>query len=66
MVSAAPVHFTAPDGTFWTVHEIRDDKLGLGYSLIFVSDEGFRRVRVYPPSWRELDAAALWALSWTR
>jgi hypothetical protein len=66
MVRAAPVHFTAPDGSFWAVHEIRDDELGLGYSLIFVSDEGFRRVRSYPPSWRELDSAALWALSWTR
>lgn len=66
MVSSPPVHFTAPDGTFWSVHEIRDDKIGPARSLIFVSDEGFRRVRDYPPTWRELDPAALWALSWSR
>lgn len=66
MVKSPPIHFTAPDGTFWSVHEIRDDALGLGYSLIFVSDEGFRRVRRYPAQWRELEPADLWELSWSR
>ena len=66
MVQSSPVHFTAPDGTFWSVHEIRDDKFGLEYSLIFVSDDGFRRVRAYPAHWRDLDSNALWELSWSR
>lgn len=34
--------------------------------LIFESDLVIRRVREYPETWRELDDAALWALSWKR
>lgn len=34
--------------------------------LIFESDLVIRRVRDYPEHWRELDDAALWALSWKR
>lgn len=66
MVESAPVHFTAPDGTYWSVHEITDDRHGDGRSLIFVSDSGFRRVRAYPSDWRELEPDALWELSWAR
>ncbi len=34
--------------------------------LIFESDLVIRRVREYPENWRDLDDAALWALSWKR
>lgn len=65
MVESTAVHFTAPDGSFWSVHEISGDGDERGRSLIFVSDNGFRRVRTYPPGWRALAPEALWALSWT-
>jgi len=61
-----PVHFVAPDYSNWTVHEVRDPGTERGHSLIFVSPIGFRRVREYPADWRQLDAADLWALSWSR
>lgn len=66
MTDAAPVHFVAPDASYWSVHEIRDGAHDGARSLIFVSEAGFRRVRVYPPEWRDLSAADLWALSWHR
>ena len=37
-----------------------------GRSLIFVSDIGFRRVRVYPEHWRDLTPNELYALSWKK
>lgn len=65
MLDASPVHFTAPDGSFWSVHEIGDGPGG-GRALVFVSDGGFRRVRTFPAHWRDLPADDLWSLSWAR
>jgi hypothetical protein len=68
MSSHEPVHFQAPapDHSHWTVHEVRDPAAPRERALIFVSASGFRRVRVYPPHWRTLGPAELWALSWQR
>lgn len=66
MVDAEPLQFICPSGAYWSVHEITDPLSPTGRSLIFVSDYGFRRVRTYPPDWRELGWDALWALSWGR
>lgn len=66
MIDPSPLHFVAPDSTYWAVHEIRDDDHGSVRSLIFVSEAGFRRVRSYPANWRDLSPAELWALSWHR
>lgn len=61
------VRFVAPDGTYWAVYEISDHRGTTPVSsLIFVSDEGFRRVRRYPAEWRALEPRALWMLSWER
>lgn len=61
------VRFIAPDGTYWTAHEIADKRAeSATHALIFVSDEGFRRVRSYPENWRTLTHAELWELSWRR
>jgi hypothetical protein len=60
------VHFVAPDYSNWPVHEVHDPGAERGRSLIFVSPIGFRRVRDYPADWRQLAAADLWALSWSR
>ncbi|HEX6052160.1 MAG TPA: hypothetical protein VFZ21_22995 [Gemmatimonadaceae bacterium] len=62
------IKFTAPDGTRWTVHEVSSsrDRPWAGKSLIFVSDEGFRRVYNYPANWRDLAPDELYALSWKR
>lgn len=54
----------APDMSRWSVHEISDGTDG--GALIFASEAGWRRVRSYPPQWRELSDAELWALSWRR
>jgi hypothetical protein len=61
-----PVYFQAPDYTHWTVHEVHDPAMPSARSLIFVSSSGFRRVRTYPDTWRQLSADALWELSWQR
>lgn len=58
------VRFRAPNGSHWKVFELEAGRAGP--SLIFSSDDGFRRVRAYPRDWRSLDADALWALSWGR
>lgn len=58
------LRFRAPNGTDWTVIELTEPRLGT--SLIFSSDEGFRRVRRYPDDWRRMEPPALWALSWER
>lgn len=66
MTDPSPLHFVAPDATYWAVHEIRDGGQETVRSLIFVSEAGFRRVRSYPANWRDLSADELWALSWHR
>ena len=60
------LRFVAPDGSHWTVHEISgpSDRPWATRSLIFVGDQGFRRVYTYPDNWRELAADALYQLSW--
>lgn len=65
MTAADEIRFTAPDGVLWTVYEISaHSEFGSRRSLIFVSDEGFRRVYHFPENWRELSPAALYELSW--
>lgn len=34
--------------------------------LVFESDSAIRRVRLFPANWRDLDDAALYALSWCK
>ena len=34
-------------------------------SLVFESENAIRRVRNYPPEWRELSDTDLWELSWS-
>lgn len=46
----------------WTVYE----ELEHGPALVFETDGIARRVRNYPPGWRELSAEELYALSWSR
>lgn len=60
------VRFVDQDHVIWTVHEIRDPISARGSSLIFVSPDGFRRVRDYPDDWRTLSPAELASLSWNR
>ncbi len=64
MTKHEPVRFVAPDHASWTVHEVTE-RNGTR-SLLFVSTEGFRRVRAYPADWRSLTPAELWELSWRR
>lgn len=68
MTAADEIRFTAPDGTHWAVHEVSSSvtRPWAGRSLIFVSEQGFRRVYNFPPNWRELGPDALLALSWQR
>ncbi|MDB4909007.1 MAG: hypothetical protein JWO05_3791 [Gemmatimonadetes bacterium] len=59
------VHFQAPDGSHWTVHEISDSRDEPSRrALLFVGDHGFRRVRAYPGEWKSLSPEGLWELSW--
>jgi hypothetical protein len=60
------VRFRAPNGSQWKVFEMRDAVPNNGASLIFSSDEGFRRVRRFPSNWDQLDPSSLWELSWRR
>jgi hypothetical protein len=50
------------------VYEVSDThgRPWAGRSLIFVSDMGFRRVRTYPPNWREMNPNELYELSWRK
>jgi hypothetical protein len=67
-----PVHvgegrrtFTAADGTFWDVREVKNpdyDRRG-GTSLIFESLGAVRRVRTFPAHWAKLSDTELDALS---
>lgn len=50
------------DGHLWRVREVRF--ADARPSLIFESEVSFRRVRAYPPDWRQLGDAELYALSW--
>ena len=59
------VEFVSPDGTHWRVYEISNrPSMGTGRSLIFVSEQGFRRVYDYPADWRTLSPEQLSDLSW--
>lgn len=60
---SGPRVITDEEGRLWRVREV-------GFadappSLIFDSEMGFRRVRVYPASWRSLSDDALFELSWS-
>ena len=52
----------------WHVYEVESGPYDRrsGFSLIFESDGVLRRVRDYPPEWRELSDAELMAVSWRR
>lgn len=52
-------------GNAWTVREVIDP-ISLAPVLIFATTSTARRVRSYPPNWRELSEAELHALSWSR
>jgi hypothetical protein len=56
------------DGVLWLVYELAASAYDRRQSpcLIFESDSVVRRVRDYPPNWRELGDEDLIALSWTR
>ena len=61
--------FSGADGMVWQVFEwipSCEDDVSAAPSLIFLSDEKFRRVRDYPADWRTFDAPALELLSWHR
>jgi len=64
--AVAAVHFQAPNGSQWRVFEMPDGSPEGVASLIFSSDEGFRRVRQFPEDWNALDSRSLWELSWSR
>jgi hypothetical protein len=66
---ARAVEFLDDQGVRWRVTERdseHDPGARAGHCLIFVCDEAVRRVWAYPTGWRDLSAAALTALSWTR
>lgn len=53
-------------GVVWQVHEdARTGPPSYGPSLIFETELIGRRVRHYPPDWRELTDDQLYALSWS-
>ena len=61
--------FADDAGMIWQVFEwipSCEDDVSAAPSLIFFSDEKFRRVRDYPEHWRTLGAPALQRLSWQR
>ena len=51
-------------GELWAAYE--DESPKWGRSLIFESVRIVRRVRTYPPDWRELPDEQLYAVSWSR
>lgn len=53
---------TDEEGRLWRVREVRFADAPA--SLIFESDAGFRRVRIYPANWQALAEMELYALSW--
>lgn len=52
------------DGRDWLVYELAATSTE-GASLVFETELVVRRVKTYPDTWRMLDEAALFALSWT-
>jgi hypothetical protein len=64
--AARPRLFVDTEGTRWQVYEqeFSDYDRRRGSSLIFAAETAVRRVRDYPPNWRELSDAELTALSW--
>lgn len=46
-------------GVEWTVYEVP------GAALVFESEQIVRRIATYPPNWRTLSDAELYALSWS-
>jgi len=50
------------EGHLWRVREVQF--ADAPPSLIFESDAGFRRIRVYPPNWYTMIEGELYALSW--
>ena len=65
--SIPPRRFVDADGIHWSVYESPTtyDRRARP-TLVFESDEAVRRVRAYPPNWRDLSDEELAALSWTR
>ena len=64
---APSIAFDATDGTHWIVREFPGGSpmsKGSGACLIFECDGVVRRVRTFPHDWRDLETAALIALSW--
>ncbi len=62
-----PRTFRAPDGVAWTIREHAvDHGAGGAPCLIFECEGVIRRVRNFPPNWRELSDDALHDLSWSR
>lgn len=63
---AATVHDRSyiVDGHTWEVREVIDVRT-LEHSLVFMSAGVGRRVRQYPPNWRDLPGDALHAVSWS-
>ena len=57
-----PRVLTDEEGRLWRVQEVCF--ADAPPSLIFDSEMGFRRVRVYPATWRLLSDDALFDLSW--
>lgn len=53
---------TDGEGRLWRVREVQFADAPA--SLIFESDAGFRRVRIYPAQWLALAEGDLYALSW--
>jgi hypothetical protein len=47
-------------GVLWTVYEVP------GAALVFESEAVVRRVSTYPPDWRTIADADLYALSWSK
>lgn len=67
--SATALCYSDTAGIVWQVFEwplAADDGDWIRPSLIFLSDDKFRRVRSYPRDWRTLDAGGLETLSWHR
>ena len=64
ITTIGPEHIFVIDGRTWTVREAVDPTTHTRVR-IFTSDRVGRRVRHYPPNWRELSATDLHALSWS-
>jgi hypothetical protein len=54
----------SPDGAPFSVYELGSRYDRRGAALIFESDHVVRRVRAYPPNWRDLSDYDLYMVSW--